>query len=136
MTTVRNACRHALSLAAVTLLGAMPLLTADAQKPDYFMFGNRDGVEFGWRSWHELADQIVSELKFVNNNGYRVQVRFEPVFTCPDGTEHAPGGMMFTIRPGEAEAGSWDGLFWYPCSEGRRMPTHVMLRNLRIERVD
>ena len=136
MTTLRRAHRHALSLAAVAILAATPLLTADAQKPSYSMFGSRDGVEFGWRSWHELADQIVTELKFVNNNGYRVQVRFEPVFVCPDGTEHAPSGMMFTIRPGETEAGSWDGLFVYPCSQGRRMPTRVTLRNLRIERVD
>jgi hypothetical protein len=123
-------------IAAVMAIVAAVQAGAQSDKRDYSMFASREGVEFGWRSWHELADQIVTEVKVANNNGYKVQVRFTPVFSCPDGVDKEQSGVLFVVRPGQSQAGNWSGLFWYPCADGRRSPTRITIKDLRIERLD
>jgi hypothetical protein len=132
----RAAIPRSAFIAAAISLFASGEAGAQSDKRDYAMFASRSGVEFGWRSWHELADQIVTEVKVANTNSYKVQVRFTPVFYCPNGEEKEQSGVQFVVRPGQTQAGNWSGLFWYPCEDGRRGPTRISINDLRVERVD
>lgn len=114
--------KNILFLSVVTVIAVFmlsPRISFSQQyaKSSWIYVKTIDGVEIYWRWIQELKDQFRHELKFVNTNPYKVQVRWKPYFKCPDGRkkEYTEIGAMDDIKPGGTKAGQWQGLFYYPC---------------------
>jgi hypothetical protein len=117
---------------AISLIVGME---AYAQNNEWIYIKDYEGISISWRWRQELKDQYISELKFDNNNSYKVDITFIPHFVCADGTDHIETGMTHTIAPGGKKGGQWDGLFFYPC-KGIRPPRYGGYKNLIVKRAD
>ncbi len=95
---------------------------------------NKDGVEVYARWRQELSDQFIAELKFVNTNDYKVDVTFEPLYTCPDGSEYNGGGNLITLKAGQEKHGDWAGLFDYPCK--KTAPKKGGVKSITVKKID
>jgi len=108
--------------------------TSKAQNNVWVFVKTFEGVSVYWRWRQELKDQYISELKFENNNSYKVEFSFTPYFVCDDGREHTESAQMDTIAPYGKKGGQWEGYLYYPC-DGKRPPRSGGYKNLTVKRV-
>ena len=109
--------------------------TAMPQNNVWIYIKDYQGVGVYWRYRQELKDQFISELKFENRNGYKVEVSVSPQFTCEDGTVTNESSQMFNIKSNGTQGGQWAGLFYYPCG-GKRPPRSGGYSRLTVKQVN
>lgn len=91
---------------------------ADAQEWRYI--NSYKGVDVYWRYRKEAyATKYICELKLENNNDYKVEISFKPLFICANGNQYTGTTNGLTLRANSSQAGQFAGLWWYPCDDGR-----------------
>lgn len=118
----------------VTFIFFITSVNAQNDRGSFKKFTTYFGVDVYQRQSQDPGSNLfVSELKFVNRNTYAVDIKFNFRFICP-GREGIAKAKSFTLKAGSAMTGSWDGLFWYPCDEGKRQARKIGVENLIVRR--
>jgi len=127
--------KHFQKLSILFLSLFIIVLECTAQDNQWRYIKDYEGVSVYWRYRQELKDQYISELKFVNNNSFKIEISFKPYFVCANGNEHKESAQMFTLQSGASAAGQWKGLYYYPCG-GSQVPRSGGFREMRVSRDD
>ena len=107
---------------------------ASAQNSGWIYVGTHQGVSVHWRYRQELKDQYISELKFDNTNGYKVEISVKSRFVCASGEEVIGIGQMDTIAANDSKGGQWAGYFYYPCG-GTKPPRSGGFKDFTVKRL-